>query len=106
MKFADLEETMEPIFAMWKSQRITADEALGDFSYRVGWPAIKEFMEGYKPGDYVNMADPFAPELLPTPDGSVGITTELLAQLEGEAASRGLDATTLLDMIVKEAFEG
>ena len=28
MKYDDLEDTVEPIFAMWKTQRATADEAL------------------------------------------------------------------------------
>ena len=42
---------VEPIFAMWKSQRISADEALGDLTHRLGWPAIKQFMDGYTPGD-------------------------------------------------------
>jgi len=106
MKFDDLEATVEPIFAMWKSQRNTPDEALGDFTYRAGWPAIKEFMDGYKPGDFASMADPFAPPLLPTPSASVGIDAALLSQVETEAAARGLDAPTLLDMIVREAIEG
>jgi len=106
MKFDDLEATVEPIFAMWKTQRNTADEALGDFAHRVGWPAIKDFMDGYKPGDFATMADPYAPALLPTPDGSVAIDSALLATLGDEAAKRGLDAPTLLDMIVREALEG
>jgi len=105
MKFEDLEATVEPIFAMWKTQRNTADEALGDFTHRVGWPAIKDFMDGYKEGDWATMKDPFAPPLLPTPDATVGIDASLLATLESEAVSRGLDAATLLDMVVREAFE-
>merc|ERR1719152_43619 len=105
MKFDDLEATVEPIFAMWKSQRNTHDEALGDFTYRVGWPAIKEFMDGYKPGDFATMTDPFAPPLLPTPSASVGIDSALLAKVEAAAKARGLDAPTLLDMIVREALE-
>jgi sulfite reductase (ferredoxin) len=106
MKFEDLEATVEPIFAMWKAQRTTADEALGDFTYRAGWDAIKAFMEGYSPGDYKTMADPFAPMLLPTPDASVGIDSSLLSIVEAEAAKRDLDAPTLLDMILREAIEG
>ena len=105
MKYADLEATVEPIFAMYKTQRNTADEAFGDFCYRVGWPAIKDFMEGYSPGDHAKMADPFAPALLRTPSGSVGIDSQLLSMVEAEAASRGLDAPTLLDMIVREALD-
>ena len=105
MKFDDLETTVEPIFAMYKSQRSFATEAFGDFCYRVGWPAIKEFMEGYKPGDHSNLPDPYAPPPSPTPDGSVGIDATLLGKLEGYAKARGLDSTALLDMIVREALE-
>ena len=105
MKYEDLEATVEPIFAMYKSQRNTADEAFGDFCYRLGWEPIKAFMEGYKPGDWKSMPDPYAPALLPTPSSSVGIDGELLKTLEAEAAKRGLDATTLLDCIVREALD-
>jgi len=105
MKYADLEATVEPIFAMYKSQRATADEAFGDFCYRAGWPAIKDFMESYKPGDWATMPDPYAPPLLPTPDASASIDSALLAKIESEASARGLDAPTLLDMIVREALE-
>ena len=105
MPFDKLEETVEPIFAMYKVQRNAADEAFGDFCHRVGWPAIKEFMDGYKPGDHAAMADPFAPALLPTPDASVGLDAALLAKIESEASARGLDAVTLLDTIVRDAIE-
>ena len=105
MKFDDLEATVEPIFAMYKTQRNAADEAFGDFCYRVGWDSIKSFMDDYKMGDHATMSDPFGPALLPTPDGSVGIDSALLATLEGAAKARGLDANTLLDMIVREAID-
>jgi sulfite reductase (ferredoxin) len=105
MKYADLEATLEPIFAMYKSQRSHADEAFGDFTYRVGWPAVKDFMDAYKPGDWTTMPDPFGPTLLPTPDASIGIESAKLAQVEAAAKARGLDAATLLDMIVTEALE-
>ena len=105
MKYADLELTVEPIFAMYKSQRNAPDEAFGDFCFRVGWPAIKEFMDSYSPGDHAKMPDPYAAPLLPAPSGSVGIDTDLLSMVTTEAGARGLDATTLLDMIVREALE-
>ena len=105
MKYDDLEATVEPIFAMYKGQRNAADEAFGDFTYRAGWPAIQAYMESYKPGDHVNVVDPYAPPLLPAPDASVGIDSTLLATLESEATARGLDATTLLDCIVREALD-
>merc|ERR1719240_476983 len=73
MKYDDLEATIEPIFAMYKVQRTAADEAFGDFCHRVGWPAIKEFMDGYELGSHATMPDPFAAPLLPATDASVGI---------------------------------
>jgi len=105
MPFDKLEETVEPIFAMYKSQRNTAEEAFGDFCHRVGWPAIKDFMDSYSPGDFAKLPDPFAPALLPTPDASVGINSDLLSKVESEAAARGLDAATLLDTIVRDALD-
>ena len=105
MKYDDLEATVEPIFAMYKSQKSHPEEAFGDFCHRVGWPSIKEFMDGYKPGDFASMPDPFAPALLPTPDSSVGIDSSVLAKVEAAAKARGLDANTLLDMIVREALD-
>jgi sulfite reductase (ferredoxin) len=105
MKYADLEATVEPIFAMYKGQRNAAGEAFGDFCHRVGWDAIKGFMETYQPGDHKTIVDPFAPPLLPAPSSSVGIDAALKSTLEQAAAARGLDANTLLDAIVREALE-
>merc|ERR1719231_1411879 len=105
MKYADLEATVEPIFAMYKSQKVTADEAFGDFCHRVGWPAISSFMDTYQPGDFAKLPDPFGPKLLPASSGSVGIHTDLLSKVEAAASMRGLDAVTLLDTIVREALE-
>jgi len=105
MPFDKLEETVEPIFAMYKTQRNSADEAFGDFCHRVGWPAVKAFMDTYTPGAHATMADPFAPALLPAADASVGIDSGLLATVEAAAAERGLNAATLLDTIVRDALE-
>jgi len=105
MKYDDLEKTVEPIFAMYKGQRNAADEAFGDFCYRVGWPAIQAYMDGYQPGDHSSVIDPYAAPLLPAPSGSVGIDASLLGTLESEASARGLDAATMLDSIVREALE-
>ena len=105
MKYDDLEVTVEPIFAMYKSQRNAHDEAFGDFCHRVGWEAIKTFMDGYTIGDHAKLADPFAPALLPTPSANVPIEPDLLASVEAAAAKRGLDAATLLDTIVREALD-
>jgi len=104
MKLDDLEETMEPIFAMYRAQRVTADEAFGTFCHRVGIEAIEAFMASYKPGGYKEMADPFAPQLLPERDGRVGIDSRLLATVEYEARARGYDSSTLVDIILREAL--
>lgn len=49
MKADDLEATLEPILAMYKSQR-QEFEAFGDFCHRVGAEAIKAYCESYAPG--------------------------------------------------------
>jgi sulfite reductase (ferredoxin) len=104
MKFDQLEATVEPIFAMWKTQRNVPNEALGDFCHRVGIPAVEAYMESYVPGQPV--VSPFAAPALPAPDASVGISAELLSKVESEASARGLQSAELLDMIVRDAIEG
>eukprot|EP00536_Pseudo-nitzschia_multiseries_P019251 jgi/Psemu1/59686/gm1.59686_g len=47
MKNTDLEETMEPILAMFKEQR-QEFEAFGDFCHRVGAEAIEKYSESYE----------------------------------------------------------
>jgi len=106
MKYDDLEDTVEPIFTMWKTQRLTADEALGDFCHRVSIPAVEKYMETYVLGSGAAMPSPFADPPAPAPDGSVGIDTALLATVAEEASARGLSPTALLDMIVRDALEG
>ena len=66
MKLDDLEATMEPIFAMYKTQRLAADEAFGNFCYRVGVPAIEEYIAKYELGSWRAMGDPFGPEAVAT----------------------------------------
>jgi sulfite reductase (ferredoxin) len=104
MKLADLEKTLEPMFAMWKTQRDSVDEAFGDFTHRVGIPAVEKYMETYKPGAWSTLPDPFAKKLVTT-DRTVGIDGSLLAQIEKEAQARGYDASTLLDIIAREALD-
>ena len=87
---------------MWKTQRATADEALGDFCHRVGIPAIEKYMESYVLGSGAAMPSPFADPPPPAPDSSVGIDSALLATVADEAAARGLSTTALLDMIVRD----
>jgi len=106
MPFADLEKTVEPIFAMWKSQRIAPDEALGDFAHRVTIPVIEEYMASYEPGAWKTLAPAFPGPDAVTTDASAPMSSDLLAKVTEEASARGMDAATLLDMIVREALEG
>jgi sulfite reductase (ferredoxin) len=104
MKLDDLEKTLEPMFAMWKSQRNTETEAFGDFCHRVGIPAVEKYMETYKPGAWKDLPNPYAKTLVTT-DSSVAIDSSLLKQIEKEAQARGYDASTLLDMLAREALD-
>ena len=104
MKLAELEKTFEPIFCMYKMQRTSVDEAFGSFCHRVGIPAIEEYMASYEAGSYKTMPDPFAPGLVTT-DSTVGIDSQLLAKLAEEGMARGYDAATLLDLLVRDAFD-
>ncbi|MDJ0733461.1 MAG: sulfite reductase, ferredoxin dependent [Nostocaceae cyanobacterium] len=45
----DLETFLEPIFVYFKKSR-NQGESFGDFCARVGFDALREFTEGYKPG--------------------------------------------------------
>merc|ERR1712157_374242 len=47
MKNDVLEETLEPILAMLKEQRIDEFETFGDFTYRVGKEAVEKYCESY-----------------------------------------------------------
>ena len=70
----------------------------------MGIEAIEEYMGSYEPGAWKMMADPFGPALVQT-DQTVGIDSELLATLEAAAATRGYDAATLLDVVLREALD-
>ena len=72
MNLDKLEETFEPIFAMFKTQRTHKDEAVGNFCHRVGIPAIEEYIKEYKLGSHAEMKDPFGPELVQT-DTTIGL---------------------------------
>ena len=50
------------------------------------------------------MPDPFAPPGVTT-DATVGIDSALLAKLTEEGVARGYDAATLLDLLVRDAFD-
>ena len=50
MKMDEMEATLEPVFYMYKTQRTSADESVGDFCQRVGKEAINKYVEGYVAG--------------------------------------------------------
>ena len=45
----DLETFFEPIFAMFKEQRRSSSETLGDFTARVGFEALRQYQAAYTP---------------------------------------------------------
>ncbi len=44
MKQEQLEETLEPVLALWRDRRAGPGEALGDFAQRVGKAAMNEYV--------------------------------------------------------------
>jgi len=72
----------------------------------VGVDTVEAFMASYTMGDYKTMAPAYPPVSVATPGATVGVSSDLLVQLEAEAAARGMTPATLLDMIVREAIEG
>ena len=63
-----------------RTQRATADEALGDFCHRVTIPAVEKYMESYVLGTGAAMASPFAPPAPPAPDGESHLAPRRLHQ--------------------------
>ena len=57
----------------WKTQRNSADEAFGDFTHRVGIPAVEKYMETYKLGSWSTLPDPFAKKLVTTDSHREGV---------------------------------
>ena len=46
-KVKTMEHSLEPLFAMWRDQRVDEAEAFGDFAQRVGQPALAAFAADY-----------------------------------------------------------
>ena len=44
-----METFFEPIFAMFKEQRRSSSETLGDFTARVGFEALRQYQAAYTP---------------------------------------------------------
>merc|ERR1719409_1432858 len=48
-KVKSMENTLEPLFAMWKEQRLSEHEAFGSFAHRVGLQALTDYAAAYTP---------------------------------------------------------
>ena len=46
-KTKTIEHSLEPLFAMWRDERLDESEAFGDFAARVGQPALAAFAADY-----------------------------------------------------------
>merc|ERR1719420_941669 len=46
-KVKTIEHVLEPLFAMWRDERLDESEAFGDFAARVGQPALAAFAADY-----------------------------------------------------------
>ncbi|RMF64281.1 MAG: sulfite reductase, ferredoxin dependent [Cyanobacteria bacterium J069] len=57
MPIQDLEKTLEPLFVFFKQKR-NADESFGDFTYRVGLEALRQFAAKYQSGQGAKPARP------------------------------------------------
>lgn len=85
MAIADLEKTLEPLFAQFKQQR-QAGESFGDFCHRVGFEALRQFSATYQP------------KSSRSPNRSryrIGVGDEIYAQLKTAAEQQGRPMTEL-----------
>lgn len=83
VKLPDLESVLEPVFAMWKSKGLKG-EAFGDFTNRVGFEAIKEYMSTYTAATRQRSAG-----------RRIAVDDELAVLLQQEAQRRGTTAAKL-----------
>lgn len=92
MPIAKLEETLEPVFAMYKAQR-GATESFGDFCSRAGFAALSQFSATYVPvPDASELAEP-ATVLGPKP--RVSLDPVLYARLKALKDKDGRPITDL-----------
>ncbi|HEY9814401.1 MAG TPA: hypothetical protein V6D20_01135, partial [Candidatus Obscuribacterales bacterium] len=83
MAIADLEKTLEPLFAQFKQQR-QIGESFGDFCHRVGFEALRQFSATYQP------------KSSRSPNRSryrIGVGDEIYAQLKTAAEQQGRPMT-------------
>ena len=124
MKAAEMETTLEPVFYMYKTQRKSADESMGDFCQRVGKDKINDFVASYTPGTAykdVKVEAAKAPMLM----GSLGlnssagskarkstgprkqqirVTDEVSAMLKAKAASAGVPVSDVVEDILMSSL--
>eukprot|EP00475_Leptophrys_vorax_P042655 TRINITY_DN80482_c0_g1_i1.p1 TRINITY_DN80482_c0_g1~~TRINITY_DN80482_c0_g1_i1.p1 ORF type:complete len:683 (-),score=46.99 TRINITY_DN80482_c0_g1_i1:103-2151(-) len=84
VKVQELEAVLEPVFAMWKAHALKG-ESFGDFTNRVGFEAIKEYM-----GTYVA-----APARRRAGVRRITVDDEVAGRLEAEATRRGTTVAKL-----------
>jgi len=58
-KTKTIEHSLEPLFAMWRDQRLDDSEAFGDFAARVGQPALAAFAADYVCTSDILKCEPF-----------------------------------------------
>ena len=49
VKWATMDQSLEPLLVNWRDNRSTPKEAFGDFCHRVGVKALSEFSAAYAP---------------------------------------------------------
>jgi len=126
MKADLLEETMEPVFYMWKTQRKNKSERFGDFTSRVGIDAINAFVEKYEAGTaYKNVVvEKLAPVKL-APKRATGtkargaatrlttgprkqqvrVTDELHQLLKSKAEANGMHISDLVEQVLVKGIK-
>lgn len=116
VKQADMENEVEPILYMWKTQRTSQAERFGDFIHRVGKDAIVDYVAKYTPG--TAFANVKHEELYTGPvvaaagkkssgprKQSVRITDELHAMLKAKAEAQGVPVADLVEELVMGAMQ-
>jgi sulfite reductase (ferredoxin) len=122
MKQAELEQEIEPILWMWKTQRSSQAERLGDFLHRVGLAKIEEFVAQYKPGtafDNVQVETLYTGPVVAAAGGGakgarltsgprkqqVRVTDELHMMLKSKADSTGQPISDLVEELIMRGLQ-
>eukprot|EP01023_Acetabularia_acetabulum_P040136 TRINITY_DN3887_c0_g1_i12.p1 TRINITY_DN3887_c0_g1~~TRINITY_DN3887_c0_g1_i12.p1 ORF type:complete len:645 (-),score=124.94 TRINITY_DN3887_c0_g1_i12:1498-3432(-) len=92
LRVSELENTLEPIFFYWRLNR-KGDEGFGDFCARVGFDAIREYVEKYIPVDMQ--------EALPM----VGLDDDTYQLLQNSAQSQGKSVSHLVSELLNPRLQ-